>query len=100
MEYKSDLNAEKANLENPCMGAEDGWRLPNQKELAIFVFHKKADTGQDFNTYFSCTKNAFADNSYCGYNGNNRGIQSMTVWSGERTIGAGDNYNNNLISAA
>ena len=96
MEYKSDLNAEKANLENPCMGAEDGWRLPNQKELAIFVFHKKKDTGQDYNTYFSCTKNAFADNSYCGYNGLNTGVQSMTVWSGDRTIGADDNYNNNL----
>lgn len=78
--YKSDFSAKKANEENPCDEPEKGWRLPNQKELAIFVFHKAENSGQSFSTYFSCTKNAFAANTYCGYLGYNLAIQSMTVW--------------------
>lgn len=85
MEYK-DITASQANMENPCKDANEGWRLPNQKELAIIVFHRESGYGQASDSYFSCTKNAFATNSYCGYNGDSEGIQSMTLWSGDYTF--------------
>lgn len=85
MEYK-DITASQANMENPCKDADQGWRLPNQKELAIIVFHRAGDSGQAFDSYFSCTKNAFATDSYCGYNGDSNGIQSMTLWKGGYTF--------------
>lgn len=77
---EDDFGAKKANEKNPCEKLGEGWRLPNQKELAIFVFHRTPDSGQAGDTYFSCTKNAFVANSYCGYLGYNLAIQSMTVW--------------------
>lgn len=88
MEYKN-FTARDANMENPCEGANEGWRLPNQKELAIIVFHRKPSAGQAGDSYFSCTKNAFAENSYCGYLGDSDKIQSMTVWSGEHSFSNG-----------
>lgn len=46
------------------------------------VFHRKPGAGQDYNTYFSCTKNAYAEDSYCAYRGNTVEIQSMGIWPG------------------
>lgn len=85
MEYKN-ITARQANMENPCKDANEGWRLPNQKELAIIVFHRELGYGQASDSYFSCTKNAFATDSYCGYNGDFEGIQSMTLWNGSHTF--------------
>lgn len=85
MEYKN-ITARQANMENPCKDAKDGWRLPNQKELAIIVFHRPSNHGQTGDSYFSCTKSAFGEDSYCGYNGNTEGIQSMTLWNGDYTF--------------
>ena len=78
----ADFTAKQANWENPCAYADLGWRIPNQKELAIMVFHRKPGAGQDYNTYFSCTKNAYAEDSYCAYRGNTVEIQSMGIWPG------------------
>lgn len=93
MEYKK-ITASQANMENPCKDAEQGWRLPNQKELAIIVFHRSGNSGQASDSYFSCTKNAFATDSYCGYNGDSGKIQSMTLWAGEHTF---DNSQNPIF---
>ena len=63
------------------MNSEEGWRLPNQRELFIISFYLKEE-GMVNTSLFSCTKSA-SGNEYCGYS---RGvgdysIPTMTVWS-------------------
>jgi len=83
-EWEDDnINALKASLGNPCKGAKEGWRLPNQRELLIIVFNRAEDSGIDIeNAYFSCTK-AFGKDLYCGYD---CFLKSMVLWKGDATI--------------
>lgn len=75
-----DINARQASLENPCERAEDGWRLPNQREVLIIAFNRYNDTGMDIsNDYFSCTK-ASGKDLYCGYN---HFKKSMILWNSD-----------------
>ncbi|WP_281812944.1 hypothetical protein, partial [Parabacteroides goldsteinii] len=55
--------------------------LPNQRELAVIAYNRVDDSdGLDISRcYFSCTKSAFDNNKYCGYN---RFMPSMTMWDG------------------
>ncbi|KKB51101.1 hypothetical protein HMPREF1212_01830 [Parabacteroides sp. HGS0025] len=77
-----NINASQASLKNPCKKAEEGWRLPNQRELLIIAFNRANDTGVDIqNNYFSCTM-APGKKLYCGYN---YFLQSMTLWDGNTT---------------
>lgn len=70
------LTAISVNLNNPCKGAKDGWRLPNQRELAIMTFHNPGGGMIIYNNYFSCTK--FGD-KYCGYDGD-ASKPGMVIW--------------------
>lgn len=84
-EWEDDnINALQASLGNPCKGAKEGWRLPNQRELLIIAFNRHDDSGMDIgNDYFSCTKAPDKD-LYCGYN---HYLKSMTLWgSGTTTV--------------
>lgn len=76
------FTAAKAASENPCEKAEDGWRLPNQRELFIISFYQEQE-GMGSISLFSCTKSA-SGNGYCGFdNGEGKNsIQTMTVWPG------------------
>lgn len=79
---KTKIDARQASLENPCEGAKEGWRLPNQREVLIIAFNRYNDTGMDIsNAYFSCTK-ASGKNLYCGYD---HYLKSMTLWGGDAT---------------
>lgn len=75
------VNASYASSNNPCADLGNGWRLPNQRELAVIAYNRVEDSnGLDIgNCYFSCTKSAFDNNKYCGYN---RFMPSMTMWDG------------------
>lgn len=81
-EDDDSFNASSVSLNNPCdkVMKEKGWRLPNQRELAIIAYNKIKDPdGLDIShSYFSCTKSA-DDNEYCGYN---HFLKSMTMWKG------------------
>lgn len=75
------FTAAEAASGNPCVNSEEGWRLPNQRELFIISFYLKEE-GMVNTSLFSCTKSA-SGNEYCGYS---RGvgdysIPTMTVWS-------------------
>lgn len=77
-----NINALQASLKNPCKGAKEGWRLPNQRELLIIAFNRHNDSGMDIGSdYFSCTKAPDKD-LYCGYN---HFLKSMTLWDGNTT---------------
>lgn len=79
---KTKIDARQASLENPCEGAKEGWRLPNQREVLIIAFNRYNDTGMEIsNAYFSCTK-ASGKNLYCGYD---HYLKSMTLWGGDAT---------------
>lgn len=82
------VNALYASSNNPCADLGNGWRLPNQRELAIIAYNRVEDSdGLDVsNCYFSCTKSASDDNKYCGYN---QFMPSMTMWDGETYSVAG-----------
>ena len=75
------VNASYASSNNPCADLGNGWRLPNQRELAIIAYNRVEDPdGLAIDKcYFSCTKSAFDNNKYCGYN---RFMPSMTMWDG------------------
>ncbi len=75
------VNASYASSNNPCADLGNGWRLPNQRELAIIAYNRVDDPdGLAIDKcYFSCTKSAFDNNKYCGYN---RFMPSMTMWDG------------------
>ena len=75
------VNASYASSNNPCADLGNGWRLPNQRELAVIAYNRVEDPdGLDISRcYFSCTKSAFDNNKYCGYN---RFMPSMTMWDG------------------
>lgn len=78
-----EFTAAKAASDNPCENAEEGWRLPNQRELFVITFYKK-QAGMGNVSLFSCTKSANGID-YCGYEGLYEGansIATMTVWSG------------------
>ena len=83
-----EITASYASLNNPCADLGNGWRLPNQRELAIIAYNRVNDPdGLDIsNCYFSCTKSASDDNKYCGYN---QFMPSMTMWDGETYSVAG-----------
>lgn len=82
-----------ANTSNPCVGANQGWRLPNQRELSIISFYRAGDTGMNIaNSYFSSTK-AHGKNLYCGYDHNKK---SMTLWGGSTTTVFDENQNENV----
>lgn len=83
-----EITASYASLNNPCADQGNGWRLPNQRELAIIAYNGVNDPdGLDIsNCYFSCTKSASDNNKYCGYN---RFMPSMTMWDGETYSVAG-----------
>lgn len=76
------FTAARAASENPCKKAEEGWRLPNQRELFIISFYLHEE-GMGNTSLFSCTKSA-SGNDYCGYyhGEGNYSIPTMTVWSG------------------
>ena len=82
------VNASYASSNNPCADLGNGWRLPNQRELAIIAYNRVDDSdGLDIsNCYFSCTKSAYDNNKYCGYN---QFMPSMTMWDGETYSVAG-----------
>ena len=71
-----------ASSSNPCIKAVgDGWRIPNQRELAVIVYNRVSDDGMDVTRhYFSSTKSA--NGLYCGYN---RLKTSMTTWEASTT---------------
>lgn len=77
-----EITASYASLNNPCADQGNGWRLPNQRELAIIAYNRVDDSdGLDIsNCYFSCTKSAYNNNKYCGYN---QFMPSMTMWDGD-----------------
>lgn len=78
------VNAGLASSSNPCIKAVgDGWRIPNQRELAVIVYNKiNNDDGMDVTKhYFSSTKSA--NGLYCGYNFLKT---SMTTWEASTTI--------------
>lgn len=83
-----EITASYASLNNPCADQGNGWRLPNQRELAIIAYNRVGDPdGLDIsNCYFSCTKSASDDKKYCGYN---QFMPSMTMWDGETYSVAG-----------
>lgn len=83
-----EITASYASLNNPCADLGNGWRLPNQRELAVIAYNRVDDSdGLDISRcYFSCTKSAFDNNKYCGYN---RFMPSMTMWDGETYSVAG-----------
>lgn len=83
-----EITASYASLNNPCADLGNGWRLPNQRELAIIAYNRVNDPdGLDIsNCYFSCTKSAYDNNKYCGYN---QFMPSMTMWDGETYSVAG-----------
>lgn len=83
-----EITASYASLNNPCADQGNGWRLPNQRELAIIAYNRVEDSdGLDIsNCYFSCTKSASDDKKYCGYN---QFMPSMTMWDGETYSVAG-----------
>lgn len=83
-----EITASYASLNNPCADLGNGWRFPNQRELAIIAYNRVNDPdGLDIsNCYFSCTKSASDDNKYCGYN---QFMPSMTMWDGETYSVAG-----------
>lgn len=76
------VNAGLASSSNPCIKAVgDGWRIPNQRELAVIVYNRVSDDGMDVTRhYFSSTKSA--NGLYCGYN---RLKTSMTTWEASTT---------------
>lgn len=76
-----NVTASYASSNNPCADLGNGWRLPNQRELAVIAYNRVEDPdGLDISRcYFSCTKSAFDNNKYCGYN---RFMPSMTMWDG------------------
>lgn len=76
-----NITASYASSNNPCVGLGNGWRLPNQRELAVIAYNRVDDSdGLDGSrNYFSCTKSAFDNDKYCGYN---RLMPSMTMWNG------------------
>lgn len=75
-----NLTAAEAASGNPCVNSEEGWRLPNQRELFIISFYLKAE-GMVNTSLFSCTKSALG-NEYCGYSHGvgDYSIPTMTVW--------------------
>lgn len=77
------VNASYASSNNPCADLGNGWRLPNQRELAIIAYNRVDDLdGLAIDKcYFSCTKSASHNNKYCGYD---RFLPSMTMWDGEK----------------
>lgn len=83
------VNAFQASSSNPCQDiGGGGWRLPNQRELAIIVYNKVKDDGMDIaKNYFSCTKSS--DDLYCGYDSKRT---SMTLWGGSTTTIKIENY--------
>ena len=85
---ENEITASYASLNNPCADLGNGWRLPNQRELAIIAYNRVNDPdGLDIsNCYFSCTKSAYDSNKYCGYN---QFMPSMTMWDGETYSVAG-----------
>lgn len=80
---ENEITASYASLNNPCADLGNGWRLPNQRELAVIAYNRVGDPdGLDIvKCYFSCTKSAFDNNKYCGYN---RFMPSMTMWEGDK----------------
>lgn len=84
-EKNTGFTASGINLINPCKNAKDGWRLPNQRELAIMTFNNPGGGMIIMRSYFSCTK--FGDR-YCGYNGDQT-KPSMDIWDG--------NYGDNIV---
>ncbi|WP_455787699.1 fimbrial protein [Parabacteroides goldsteinii] len=85
---ENEITASYASLNNPCADLGNGWRLPNQRELAVIAYNRVNDPdGLDIsNCYFSCTKSAYDSNKYCGYN---QFMPSMTMWDGETYSVAG-----------
>lgn len=63
-----NVNAGLASSSNPCIKAVgDGWRIPNQRELAVIVYNRVSDDGMNVSRhYFSSTKSA--NGLYCGFN--------------------------------
>lgn len=51
-----DVTADLATSDNPCVKAVgDGWRIPNQRELAIIVYNRLYDDGMNITeSFFSC----------------------------------------------
>lgn len=77
-----NVNAGLASSSNPCVKAVgDGWRIPNQRELAVIVYNRVRDDGMNVSRhYFSSTKSA--NGFYCGFNCFKT---SMTVWDANTT---------------
>ena len=79
---EESITAYLASWTNPCIGKGDGWRIPNQKELAVIVYNRVQDDGMDIGrSYFSCTRSA-SGSLYCGYDHTK---PSMTAWDGNTT---------------
>lgn len=75
------FTAAEAASGNPCVNPEEGWRLPNQREVFIISFYQQQE-GMGSTSSFSCTKSASGD-KYCGYfrGEGQSSIPTMTVWS-------------------
>lgn len=76
------FTAAEAASGNPCVNPEEGWRLPNQREVFVISFYQQQE-GMGSTSLFSCTKSASGD-KYCGYfrGEGQSSIPTMTVWSG------------------
>lgn len=80
---EGDFTASEAASKNPCEKAEEGWRLPNQRELFIISFYKKEE-GTGSISLFSCTK-GISDDSYCGFlasKNDGNSVPTMGMWPG------------------
>lgn len=80
---EGNFTASEAASKNPCGNAEDGWRLPNQRELFIISFYKEQESTGGI-SLFSCTK-GISDNSYCGFiadKNDGNSVATMGMWSG------------------
>ncbi|GGK01992.1 fimbrial protein [Parabacteroides faecis] len=84
---KTSLTAAEISLINPCASKGEGWRLPNQRELAILTSNRKNEAIDRAATIFSCTKNKYSPNNtnnnssdrvYLGYSADIAG--SMSMW--------------------
>lgn len=88
---EGSVNAGLASSSNPCAEKGKGWRLPNQKELAVIIYNRVNDEeGMEISkSYFSCTK-SITDGLYCGYDHSKWSLVewgSTTTAVSEGTIG-------------